>query len=116
MCMKLLSAISLTLSLMNPHNEMNDNDKKHNNNSSSIRRRTKVIAAVPMAGVIVTAALLSGLFSFIGSSYPQAMAQQNMTGTTGGTTGAGGGAQSSACAPTQTAGGEIGRASCRERV
>jgi hypothetical protein len=94
MCVKLLSAISLTLSLMNPHNEMDVNDKKDNNDS----RRTKVIAPILMAGIIVTAALLSGLLSFSGSGYPQAMAQQNMTGTTGATTGGGGGggAQSSA--------------------
>jgi hypothetical protein len=50
---KLLSAISFTLSLMNANNEMDDdNDKKDNNNSG----RTKAIAAVPMAGIIVTAA------------------------------------------------------------
>jgi hypothetical protein len=52
--MKLLSAISLTLSLMNPHNEVDVNDEKDNNDS----RRTKVIAAISMAGIIVTAALV----------------------------------------------------------
>jgi hypothetical protein len=52
--MKLLSAISLTLSLMNPHNEADVNDEKDNNDS----RRTKVIAAISMAGIIVTAALV----------------------------------------------------------
>ena len=99
--MKLLSAISLTLSLMNLHNEVNVNDEKDNNDS----RRTKVIAAISMAGIIVTAALLSGLLSFSGGSYPQAMAQQNMTGNTGATTGGGASVQSSACTPTQTGGG-----------
>ncbi|HYY67700.1 MAG TPA: hypothetical protein VE572_05070, partial [Nitrososphaeraceae archaeon] len=73
---------------MNPYNETDVNDEKGNNDSI----RTKVIAAIPMAGIIVTTALLSGLLlSFSGSSYPQAMAQQNMTGTTGATTGGGGG-------------------------
>jgi hypothetical protein len=39
---------------MNPNNEMDDdNDKKDNNNGG----RIKVIAAVPMAGIIVTAAV-----------------------------------------------------------
>jgi len=64
---------------------MDDYDKNDNNNS----RRTKAIAAIPMAGILVAAALLSGLLSFTGSSYQPGMAQQNMTGTTGATTGGG---------------------------
>lgn len=44
-----------------------------------------------MVGIIVTAALLSGLISFIGSSYQPAIAQQNTTGTTDATIGSGGG-------------------------
>jgi hypothetical protein len=39
---------------MNPHNEVDVNDEKDNNDS----RRTKVIAAISMAGIIVTAALV----------------------------------------------------------
>lgn len=72
--------------------------------------RTKALsAAMPMVGIIVAAALLSGLLSVF-SSYQPAIAQ-NMTGTnaTGGTSAGGGGAQpSSACAPTQTGGGTAG--------
>src|SRR5919108_1240203 len=83
-------------------------DNRKNNNNS----RTKAIAAtIPMAGIIVAAALLSGLLSVF-SSYQPAIAQ-NMTGTNatsaGGTSAGGGGAQpSSACAPTQTGGGTAG--------
>jgi hypothetical protein len=64
--------------------------------------RTKAIAAIPMAGIIVAAALLSGLLSLISSYQQPAIAQQNMTGNA--TTTGGGGAQS-ACAPTQSGGG-----------
>jgi hypothetical protein len=67
---------------MNPHSGMDGNDNNDNNNN----RRTKAIAAIPMAAIIVAAALLSGLISFTGSSYEPAMAQQNLTGTTSGTT------------------------------
>jgi hypothetical protein len=73
---------------MNPHSGMDGNDNNDNNNN----RRTKAIAAIPMAAIIVEAALMSGLISFTGSSYEPAMAQQNLTGTTSGTTGGGGGA------------------------
>jgi hypothetical protein len=79
---------------MNPHSRIVDDNNK----------KAKAIAAIPMAGVIVAAALLSGLVSFIGSSYYQpAIAQGNITSNA--TTTTGGGAQSSACAPTQTGGG-----------
>ncbi len=65
---------------MSSHNTINDNHKKN----------TKRIAAIPMAGAIVTAAILLSGLSLIGS-YPQALAQQNMTGTTGGAGTEGGG-------------------------
>ena len=54
---------------MNPHN-----GPDNTNNT----RTTKVIAAIPIAGILVGAALLSGLLSVIGSE--TAIAQQNMTG------------------------------------
>jgi hypothetical protein len=101
---------------MNPQSER-DYD---NNNDESISRRAKAIAtAIPMAGIIVAAALVSGPFFFIGSSYPQAMAQQNNTMTPSelnGSTSADGdnnsttiggnnsNVQSSACAEIQTGG------------
>src|SRR3712207_4369048 len=62
---------------MNPHNGINDNNKKD---------RTKAIAAIPMIGAIVTAALLLSGLSLI-SSYQPAIAQQNMTEGGGATTG-----------------------------
>lgn len=55
-----------------------------------------------MAGIIVAAAVLSGLLSLIGSYYQPAIAQQDMTGNATTTTTGRGGAQSSACAPTQS--------------
>jgi hypothetical protein len=85
---------------MNPHSGIDDNNKKD---------RTKAMAAaIPIAGMIVAAALLSGI-SLI-TSYQPAIAQQNMTAggnatTTSPTTGGGGNATGSACAPTQTGGG-----------
>ncbi len=66
---------------MNPHSGINDNNKKD---------RTKAIAAaIPLAGILVAAALLSGL-SMIGNN--QAAIAQNMTAGAGGnaTTAAGG--------------------------
>ena len=60
---------------MSSHSTINDNYKKN----------TKRIAAIPMAGAIVTATILLSGLSLIGS-YQQALAQQNMTGTTGGAT------------------------------
>ena len=77
---------------MNSHSGTNDNNI----------RRTKATAAIPMAGAIVTAALLLSGLSLI-TSYQPVMAQQNMTGggnatsTTGGnaTTAGGGGANQS---------------------
>jgi hypothetical protein len=46
--------------------------------SDNYNRRSKAIAAIPMAGAIVTAALLLSGLSLI-SSYQSAIAQQNMT-------------------------------------
>ena len=60
---------------MNPHSGID----VHNNN-----RRTKAIAAaIPMAGIVIAAALLSGL-SLINSYQPAIAQQQNMTGGAGG--------------------------------
>jgi hypothetical protein len=77
---------------MNPHSGMNDN----NNNNI---RKTKAIAAIPMAGILVTAALVSGLVSFMGNSYQPAIAQTGnaSTITSGG---------QFPCAPIQTGGGQ----------
>jgi hypothetical protein len=84
---------------MNPYSGIDDNNNI----------RTKAIAAaIPMAGIIVAAALLSGLSLF--SSYPQpAMAQNATSNATTTTTGGGGAQSSSACAPTQTGGGGGGQ-------
>ena len=86
---------------MSPHNGIDDNNNKD---------RTKAIAAaIPMAGIIVAASLLSGLSLL--NSYQPALAQQNMTSnattttTSPTTTGGGGTGAESACAPTQIAGG-----------
>jgi hypothetical protein len=85
---------------MSPHNGIDDNNNKD---------RTKAIAAaIPMAGIIVAASLLSGLSLL--NSYQPALAQQNMTSnattttTSPTTTGGGGTGAESACAPTQIAG------------
>jgi len=100
---------------MNPQSER---DYDNNNDDDSISRRAKAMAtAIPMAGIIVAAALVSGPFFFIGSSYPQAMAQQNnttMPSELNGSTSAGGdndsttiggsNVQSTACAEIQTGG------------
>src|SRR5215208_6815803 len=82
---------------------MNPRSVKNNNNKD--RKAKAIAAAIPIAGVVVAAAFLSGL-SLI-NSYQPAIAQ-NMTGNattpTPATTGGGTSAQS-ACAPTQTGGG-----------
>ena len=84
---------------MSPHNGIDDNNNKD---------RTKAIAAaIPMAGIIVAASLLSGLSLL--NSYQPVLAQQNMTSnatttTTSPTTTGGGTGAESACAPTQIAG------------
>ena len=75
----------------------------HSGTSDNNVRGTKATAAIPMAGAIVTAALLLSGLSLI-TSYQPVIAQQNMTGggnatsTTGGnatTAGGGGGANQS---------------------
>jgi hypothetical protein len=91
---------------MNPHSGIGNKDKINDDNNT----RTKAIASLSMAGIIVAAALLSGMLSLI-SSYPQpALAQQqNMTGTNAATTASnatGGGGAQSACTPSQTGGGQ----------
>src|SRR5215217_4855481 len=60
---------------MNSHSGTNDNNI----------RRTKATAAIPMAGAIVTAALLLSGLSLI-TSYQPVIAQENMTGGGGATT------------------------------
>jgi hypothetical protein len=80
---------------------MNPRSVKNNNNKD--RKAKAIAAAIPIAGVVVAAAFLSGL-SLI-NSYQPAIAQ-NMTGnatTTPPTTG--GSSAQSACAPTTTGGG-----------
>ncbi len=74
---------------MNPHNGISNNNKD----------RTKARAVIPMAGIIVTAALVSGLVSFMGNSYQPAIAQTG-NATTSTTTGGG----QFPCAPVQTGG------------
>jgi hypothetical protein len=91
---------------MPPNSMSRDNriDESHNTGTKAI-----VTAALPMAGIIIAAALLSGLLSLFSTYTQPAIAQQqNMTGTNATTTtGGGGGAQpSSACTPTQTGGGQ----------
>jgi len=52
----------------------------HNGSDKSNSYKTaKATAAIPIAGILVAAALLSGLLSIFGSE--TAIAQQNMTGT-----------------------------------
>ena len=59
---------------MNPHSGIDVNNN----------RRTKAIAAaIPIAGIVIAAALLSGL-SLINSYQPSIAQQQNMTGGAGG--------------------------------
>jgi hypothetical protein len=77
---------------MNPHSGTNDDI----NNI----RKNKAIAAIPMAGILVTAVLVSGLVSFMGNSYQSAIAQTG-NATTSTTTGGG----QFPCAPVQTGGG-----------
>ena len=75
---------------MNPKND----GIRHNKNNNNDGRTKGIAAAITMSGMVVAAALLSGLFS-INSYYQPAIAQQqNMTGGAAGgnaTTGAAGG-------------------------
>ncbi len=97
---KSLSAIRLHQKVMNPHSGINDNNKKETTKAIS--------AAIPIAGMLVAAALLSGL-SMIGN-YQPAIAQNmtaggNATATTPPPTTAGtGNATGSACDPSQIGG------------
>jgi hypothetical protein len=61
-----------SFALMSPHNRPLD--------ESDNNRTSKVIAAVPIAGILVAAALVSGFLSVIGTETAIAQ-QQNMTGT-----------------------------------
>jgi hypothetical protein len=91
-------------------------ERDHNNKNCDSDRRSKSIAAIPMAGIIIAAALVSVPLFFVASRYPQAMAQQNNTtpsGVNGSTstgegnntaTVGGGDVQTSACAAIQTGG------------
>ena len=82
---------------MNPHSEINDNNKKD---------RTKATAAIPMMGAIVTAALLLSGLSLISSYQQPAIAQQqNMTGGPGGNATTAGGNATTAGGNATTAGG-----------
>src|SRR5215218_7488766 len=69
------------IQLMNPHRGINDNNKKD---------RTEAIAAIPMVGAIVTAALLLSGLALIGS-YQQPVIAQQQNMTAGNATMAGGG-------------------------
>jgi hypothetical protein len=96
---------------MNPQSE-----RDHNNKNDENSRRTNAIAAIPMAGIIVAAVLVSAPLFFMGSSYQQTMAQINITtgsGVTGSTSSdggdnlttiGGGDVQFSTCATIQTGG------------
>lgn len=91
-------------------------ERDHNNRNCDSDRRSKSIAAMPMAGIIIAAALVSVPLFIMASRYPQAMAQQNNTtpsGVNGSTstgegnntaTVGGGDVQTSACAAIQTGG------------
>ena len=68
-----------SFALMSPHNRPLD---ESNNN----KKTSKVIAAVPITGILVAAAVLSGLLSVIGTESAIAQ-QQNMTGTNATTAG-----------------------------
>jgi hypothetical protein len=89
---------------MNPTDELGDNNKKR------INERTKAIAALPMAGIVVAAALMSGIVSLIGTYQQPAIAQEGTAGTnatTAGTASSAGGSSQSGCtnATTTTSGG-----------
>jgi hypothetical protein len=77
---------------MNPDSGTNDNNNI---------RKTKAIAAIPMAGIIVIAALVSGVVYSMGNSYQPTIAQ---TGNATTTTGVG----QFPCALAQTGGGGRG--------
>jgi hypothetical protein len=70
-CVEIVKFHVPSFASMNPRNGPLD---KSNNN-----RTAKAIAAIPIAGILVAAAFMSGLLSVIGSE--TAIAQQNVTGT-----------------------------------
>jgi hypothetical protein len=72
--------------------------KSHSGMNGNNIRKTKAIAALGMAGIMVSAALMSGLVFFMGNSCQPAIAQ---TGNASTTTGGG----QFPCAPAQTGGG-----------
>lgn len=77
---------------MNPQSGTNDDNNI---------RKSKEIAAIPMVTIIVTAAFVSGLGSFMSNSYQPAIAQtDNATTTVGG--------GQFPCAPVQAGGGGAG--------
>ena len=81
---------------MSTYDGMNDTRKKN----------TKPIAAIPMAGAIVTAAILLSGLSLIGSHHQPVLAQQqNMTGTGNATNATMTGAMGDMRSNTTTAGG-----------
>ena len=88
---------------MNPHSGIDVNNN----------RRTKAIAAaIPIAGIVVAAALLSGL-SLINSYQPAIAQQQNMTGGAGGNATTAGGNATTAGGNATTAGGNQTTSSVR---
>jgi hypothetical protein len=70
-CVEIVKFHVPSFASMNPRNGPLD---KSNNN-----RTAKAIAPIPIAGILVAAAFMSGLLSVIGSE--TAIAQQNVTGT-----------------------------------
>ena len=60
---------------MNPTGRMGDNHK------NKISKGTKAIAALPIAGLVVAAALMSGIISLVGNYQQPAIAQTGMTST-----------------------------------
>jgi hypothetical protein len=96
---------------MDLESERHHNNRNEDNNNI---RSNAISASIPIAVVVVATALVLGSSSFVSSSYPQAMAQQNNTTPLAGTdsTSIGGknattivvDVQSSVCAETQTGG------------
>ena len=97
-------------------------NKKKKNNSIVTATATAVVVTIPMAGIIVAAALLPGLLSLINGGYyyqPAIAQKQNMTSTkaTTITDGGGGGGAQSACGTTiQTGGGNQSTSEARSHI
>lgn len=92
---------------MNAHSGMADNNN-NNNKKNNTRSKAIAVAATSMAGIIFAAALVSWLSLFSTYTQPAIAQQQNSTGTSGTTARVESGAspESSPCVPTRT-GGEI---------